>query len=345
MYKKRNNIIVSAIFLLLTLYSANVNAGTLENVKARGYLLCGVSSGVAGFSIPDQQSRWQGIDVDYCRAVASAIFNDPDKVRFVALTPKEKYPALSSKQIDMLARNSTWTFSRDVGMSFEFPAINYYDGQGFMVNVKKNPGVTKATDLDGATVCVQAGTTSELNLSDYFTANKISYEPLVFDKFSEINAAYDAGRCDVYTTDNSSLYGIRLQLSAPDDHKVLPDIISKEPLAVMVRDDDPKWTNIVKWVHNVIVNAEEFGITKDNVVEMKNSSNPSIRRFLGVEKSSDLGKDLNLSKDWIIYVISGVGNYGEIFERNLGKDSVLNVPRGLNELWTKGGLMYGIPVR
>lgn len=344
MFKKFKRITIT--FLIMSgCYMVAPQASTLQDVKDRGYLLCGVSSGLAGFSIPDETGVWQGLDVEYCRAIASAVFNDPKKVRFIALAPKEKYPSLISKQVDVLARNSTWTFSRDVDMPINFPAINYYDGQGFMVNSKKLPEVKSAKDLNGATICVQAGTTTELNLADYFSTNNMQYEPLVFDKFSEVNAAYDAGRCDAYTTDRSSLYGVRLQLSEPSDHTVLDDLVSREPLAVMVRDDDKEWETIVRWVHNVLLNAEEFGVTKANVEEMTKSNNPNVRRFLGVEKGAELGKNLNLSNQWIVQVIKGTGNYGEIFDRSLGEGSLLKIPRGLNAQWNAGGLMYAIPVR
>lgn len=339
--------IVSAILatLLVSLTFVSAKASTLSEVKARGYLQCGVNTGLVGFAIPNEKGVWTGFDVDYCRAVAAAVFGDGAKVKFIPLSSKERFSALQSGEIDVLIRNTTWTMGRDVSLGIEFTGVNYYDGQGFMVNSKKNPGITSATQLSGATICVQSGTSTELTLADYFKNNKMDYTPVVFEKFNEINAAYDAGRCDVYTTDQSSLYALRLQLSAPNDNAVLPQIISKEPFGPAVRQGDPEWANIVRWTSYALINAEEYGITQQNVEEMTRSDNPDVRRMLGVETGTDIGKDIGLDKGWVINVIKNVGNYGEIFERNIGQETPLKIARGINALWTKGGLMYGIPMR
>ncbi|MBH0236577.1 amino acid ABC transporter substrate-binding protein [Methylobrevis albus] len=316
-------------------------AATLDDVKAKGFLQCGVSTGLAGFSNPDDAGEWTGLDVDYCRAIAAAIFNDPKAVKFSALSAKERFTALQSGEIDVLVRNSTWTMSRDTQLGLAFAGVNYYDGQGFMV--KKGLGVASAKELDGASVCVQTGTTTELNLSDYFKANGLTYNPVVFEKLEEVNAAYDAGRCDVYTTDASGLYAIRLTFSNPDEHVVLPEIISKEPLGPVVRQGDGQWFNIVKWTHNALLNAEEAGITQANVEEMKSSENPDVKRLLGLD--GGFGESIGLSNDWVVNIVKGVGNYGELFERNVGTTSPLGIARGQNALWTDGGLQYAPPVR
>ncbi|MBD9538911.1 amino acid ABC transporter substrate-binding protein [Ensifer sp. ENS04] len=328
---------------ILTLAAADASATTLENVKAKGFVQCGVHEGLAGFGAPDANGNYQGFDIDYCHAVAAAIFGDPSKVKYTLTTTKDRFTALQSGEIDMLARNSTWSLSRDTALGFNFRAVNYYDGQGFMV--RKNLNVTSALELSGAAVCVHAGTTTELNLADYFKSNNLKYNPVVFEKSDEVIGAYDSGRCDVYTTDQSGLYGTRLTLKNPDEHVILPELISKEPLALVVRQGDDQWFDIVNWVHYALVNAEDFGITQANVEEMKASENPDIKRFLGAEADSKLGTDLGLSNDWAVNVIKAVGNYGEVFERNLGQSSPLKIERGLNALWNKGGLQYGPPVR
>lgn len=320
------------------------SATTLETVKAKGFLQCVVNSGLAGFAQPDAAGNWNGFDVDYCRAVAAAIFNDPTKVKFTPTTAQTRFPALQSGEGDVLFRNTTWTISRDTALGFNFRTVNYYDGQGFMVPKKLE--VKSALELSGAAVCVQSGTTTELNLADYFKANNLQYNPVVFEKLEEVNAAYAAGRCDVYTTDQSGLYSIRLGLSNPDEHVILPEIISKEPLGPAVRQGDDQWFDIVSWTHYALVQAEEFGITKANVDEIKASTtNPDIKRFLGVEKDSKIGTDLGLTNDWAYNIIKGVGNYGEVFERNIGEGSSLKIKRGLNALWSKGGLQYAPPIR
>ncbi len=325
--------------------ASGASADTLSDVKAKGFLQCGVNTGLLGFSSPNDKGEWSGFDVDYCRAVASAIFGDPAKVKFTPLNAKERFTALQSGEIDVLIRNTTWTISRDTALGLDFAGINYFDGQGFMINSKKLSGINSALQLSGASICVQAGTTTEMNMADYFRANKMEYNPVVFEKIEEANAAYDSGRCDAYTTDQSSLYGVRLALANPDDHVILPEIISKEPFGLTVRQGDSKWTDVVRWVHNALLNAEEYGITQANVEEMKKSDNPDIKRLLGVEADTKIGTDLGLENDWVVKIIKGVGNYGEIFERNIGSGSPLKIARGINAQWNKGGLQYGIPVR
>ena len=300
----------------LALTASVASASTLDDVKAKGFVQCGVNTGLAGFASPNDKGEWTGFDIDVCKAVAAAIFGDASKVKYTPTTAKERFTALQSGEIDLLSRNTTWTLSRDTALGFNFAGVNYYDGQGFMINAKKLPGVNSALQLSGASVCVQTGTTTELNLADYFKANKMEYNPVVFEKLDEVNAAYDSGRCDVYTTDQSGLYAIRLTLAAPDDHVVLPEIISKE-----------------------------LGITQANVEEMKSSANPEIKRVLGQEADSKLAADLGLSNDWVVNIVKAVGNYGESFERNIGAGSPLKIARGLNQLWSKGGILYAPPIR
>lgn len=321
------------------------SAGTLDTVKQKGFLQCGVSTGLAGFSAPDDKGDWKGIDADFCRAVAAAVFGDASKVKFTPLSAKERFTALQSGEIDLLSRNTTWTSNRDSALGLDFVGVTYYDGQGFMINAKKLPGVNSALQLSGAAVCVQSGTTTELNLADYFKKNKMEYNPVVFEKLEEVNAAYDAGRCDAYTTDQSGLYGIRLTLSSPADHVVLPEIISKEPLGPAVRQGDDQWAHIARWTYFALLNAEEAGITQANVEEMKTSTDPNIQRLLGTEPDGKYGADLGLSNDWVVNIVKAVGNYGEMFERNVGSGSPLKIARGINALWTKGGLQYGPPIR
>ncbi len=316
------------------------NAGTLDQVKARGQLICGSNPGLAGFALPNDQGVYKGLDVDECRALAAAIFNDPNKVKFLPINAKDRPTILASGEIDVLIRNTTWTLSRETGGMF-FTGINFYDGQGFMV--KKKLGVNSALKLDGASVCVQQGTTTELNLADYFRAHNMKLEAVVFATDDEATKAYDTGRCDAYTTDASGLYSERLKMSNPDDNIVLPEIISKEPLGPSVRKDDVQWFEIVQWTHYALLTAEELGVTQANVDEKLKSDNPSIRRLLGVE--GDFGKGLGLTNDWAYRIIKAVGNYGEIFDRNVGKDSPIKISRGLNALWNKGGLQYAPPIR
>ena len=315
-------------------------AGTLDQIKARGVLVCGANPGLAGFGLPDDQGVWKGLDVDECRALAAAIFNDPTKVKFLPINAKDRPTILASGEIDVLIRNTTWTMSRQLAGMF-FTGVNFYDGQGFMT--RKSLGVDSALKLDGASICVQQGTTTELNLADFFRANNMKLEAVVFATDEEATRAYDSGRCDAYTTDASGLYSERLKMSKPDDHIVLPEIISKEPLGPSVRRDDIPWFQIVQWAHFALVTAEELGVTQANVDEMLKSQNPNIRRLLGVE--GDFGKNLGLSNDWAYQIIKAVGNYGEIFERNVGMGSPIKIKRGLNALWNKGGLQYAPPIR
>ncbi|WP_411956275.1 amino acid ABC transporter substrate-binding protein [Arvimicrobium flavum] len=321
------------------------SAATLENVKEKGFVQCGVNTSQAGFSMPDDKGDWVGFDVDFCRAVAAAVFGDGSKVKFTPLSTKDRFTALQSGEVDLLSRQTTWTLSRDTALGFNFAGVTYYDGQGFMVNAEKVPGVTSALQLSGAAVCVQSGTTTEMNLADYFKAHQMDYNPVVFEKVEEANTAYDAGRCDAFTADGASLYGIRLALSNPDDHVVLPQIISKEPLGPLVRQGDDKWFDIVKWTYYALLDTEEAGITQANVDDMMKSENPDVRRLLGVEAETKIGADLGLDNAWVVNIVKATGNYGEIFERNLGLGSRLKIARGVNELWTKGGLQYGMPIR
>ena len=328
--------IAAAVALIGTAGVASAQTKTLDTVKSRGSLTCGVNIGLAGFSQPDDKGNWTGLDVDYCKAIAAAVLGDPNKVKYVPTTAKERFTALQSGEIDVLIRNTTWTTARDSSLGLIFAGVNYYDGQGFMV--KKALGVKTAKELNGATVCVQTGTTTELNLADYFKANKMTYKPVVFEKLDETVQAYLAGRCDVYTTDQSGLYSIRVQQPKPDDHVVLPEIISKEPLGPSVRQGDDQWLTVVKWVHYALLNAEEAGITQANVGEMLNSTNPEVKRILG--KDGELGKGIGLSNDFVVNVVKAVGNYGELFERHLGLKSPLKLERQLNNLASHGGLHY-----
>ena len=317
-------------------------AGTLDDVKARGKLNCGVTTGLVGFAAPDANGVWEGFDVALCRAVAAAVFGDGNAVEFVPTTGKTRFTALASGEIDMLARNTTWTFSRDVDLKFEFVGTNYYDGQGFMV--PKALGVASAKDLDGATVCIQTGTTTELNLADFFRANNISYEPVPIETNAEAQQQYLAGACDVYTTDASGLAATRATFENPGDHILLPEIISKEPLAPLVRHGDSEWADVVRWTLNALISAEEYGITAANAEELsKGSDNPEINRILGSEGT--LGEMLGLSNDWAKKAIMVGGNYGEIFDKNIGESTAIGLSRGLNAQWTKGGLLYSPPFR
>ena len=325
----------------LALGAVSAHAATLDDVKAKGFVQCGANTGLLGFAAPDDAGNWKGFDVDYCRAIAAAVFNDAEAVKFTPLSAAERFTALQSGEVDVLARNTTWTMTRDASLGLAFTGVNYYDGQGFMV--PKALGVTSALELGGASVCVQTGTTTELNMADFFQVNGMDYNPVVFEDVAEVNAAYDSGRCDVYTTDASGLYSIRLTLTNPDDHMVLPEIISKEPLGPVVRQGDDQWFNVVKWVGFALVNAEELGVTSANVDEMKTSDNQEIRRLLGTD--GEFGTFIGLGNDWAANTIKLVGNYGEIFERNIGVSTPLKIDRGLNALWNKGGIQYAPPVR
>ena len=321
--------------------AAGVNASTLDSVKNRGALQCGVSDGLPGFSATDSAGRWQGLDADFCRAVAAAVLGDAEKVNFVSLTATERFTALQSGEIDVLSRNSTWTLTRDASLGLNFAGVNYYDGQGFLVS--KDLGVDSALELDGASVCIQSGTTTELNLADYFRMNGMSYEPVLYDTSDQTTAGFESGRCDILTSDQSQLSALRLQLSNPDAAVVLPEIISKEPLGPVVRQGDDVWFNIVKWTLFAKINAEEMGITTVNAEEMLSSDDPSVQRFLGV--SGNMGELLSLENNWAYNIVKQVGNYGEVFERTVGKGSPLNIERGVNALWTDGGIQYAPPVR
>ncbi|NLO79969.1 MAG: amino acid ABC transporter substrate-binding protein [Xanthomonadaceae bacterium] len=335
------------LFALLLLLSCGAVVGlaqaasTLEAVKQRGHLRCGVSQGLPGFSTPDGSGGWTGLDVDFCRAVAAAVLGDADKVRFAALSAKERFTALQSGEVDLLARNTTWTLSRDAELGFHFVGVLFYDGQGFMV--PKELGVTSVAELDGATICSNAGTTTELNLADWFRARGMDYQPVVFEKSDEVAAAYDAGRCDAYTTDRASLYAQRNKLKNPDAHVILPELISKEPLGPLVRRGDDQWFSIVKWTLYVLIGAEELGLTSANVEEQRQRSrHPEVQRLLSVNGNS--GQGLGLGPDWAYNIIRQVGNYGELYQRNLGR-APLGIERGLNALYTDGGLMYAPPFR
>ena len=327
--------------LAVILAAQSASAETLQTVKDRGILNCGANGTLAGFGLPDAQGNWTGLDVDVCRAVAAAIFNDASKVKFVPLSAKDRFTALQSGEVDVLVRNTTWTLSRDTSLGLNFTGVDYYDGQGFMVH--KALKVNSALELNGASVCVQQGTTTELNLADFFRAHNMQLKSVTFATANEAVKAYDAGRCDAYTTDASGLYAERLRLSNPNDHIVLPEIISKEPLGPAVRHGDDQWFDIVKWVLFAMLNAEELNITQNNVDEMVKSGNPEIRRFVGTE--GNYGEMLGLSKDWAVRIIKLVGNYGESFERNVGQGSPLKIDRGLNKLWSKGGIQYAPPIR
>jgi general L-amino acid transport system substrate-binding protein len=318
------------------------SASTLEEVVKKGELSCGISTGIAGFSSTDSMGVWKGLDVDFCKSVAAAVFNgDTSKVKYIPLTAKERFTALQSGEIDVLARATTWTATRDTSLGLNFAGVNYYDGQGFLVN--KKLGITSAKELSGATFCIQAGTTSELNLTDYFQANDMEYRAVTYDTSGQTVNGFKSGRCDVITSDASQLYGLKLKLDDPDSAIVLPEIISKEPLGPVVRQGDDEWLNIIRWTMFAILEAEELGVSSANVDAMLKSENPSIMRLLGT--SGTAGENLGLKGDWVYQIVKHVGNYGESFDRNVGKDSPLNIDRGLNRLWNQGGLMYSMPVR
>ncbi|MBO6755396.1 MAG: amino acid ABC transporter substrate-binding protein [Roseibium sp.] len=321
--------------------ATSASATTLDDVKAKGFIQCGVSQGLPGFSNPDAQGNWTGIDVDFCRAMAAAIFDDTTAVKFTPLSAKERFTALQSGEIDVLSRNTTWTMTRDTSLGLNFAGVNYYDGQGFMV--RKDLGVTSALELSGASVCTNTGTTTELNVADYFRANNMPYEIVAFEKADEVVAAYDAGRCDVYTTDASGLYAQRLKLTNPGDHIVLPEIISKEPLGPVVRQGDDQWFNVARWTLNAMINAEELGVSSENVDSMMSTDNPGIKRLLGVEGS--FGENIGLTNDWAARIIKHVGNYAESFNANVGPDTPLGISRGVNALWSDGGVLYAAPIR
>jgi len=338
--------LAGAVGVVAALISGQAMAGKdLDAIKARGTLICGVMEGTAGFAMPDSQGKWTGLDVDVCRAVAAAIFGDSTKVKYTPLTSQLRFTAIQSGEVDMLSNNTTATLTRDTALGLDFTAVTYYDGQGFLVN--KKLGVKSAKELNGATVCVAPGTTTELNLADYFRANKMTFKPVVIEKVEEVRAAFFSGRCDVYTNDSSSLYATRASNVPPPataaDYIILPEIISKEPLAPAVRHGDNQFADIVRWSQYAMIEAEEYGIDSKNVDEMLKSDNPSIKRILGV--TPGMGKALGVDEKWVYNIVKQVGNYGESFERNVGKDTPLKIERGLNALWSKGGLQYAEPIR
>ncbi|WP_087025514.1 amino acid ABC transporter substrate-binding protein [Thaumasiovibrio subtropicus] len=335
--------VLTTLAASVALYSASSVAaeGTLDKVMKQGYVQCGVSTGLPGFSNPNAKGEWEGLDVEFCQAIAAATLGDKSKVKYIPLTAKERFTALQSGEIDVLSRNTTWTLQRDTALGLNFAGVNYYDGQGFMV--KKELGVTSAKELDGAAVCVQSGTTTELNLADYFRTMGMKYEPVVFDTAAQTSKGFDAGRCDVLTTDQSGLYALRLTLSDPNSAAVLPEVISKEPLGPVVRQGDDQWFNIVKWTLNAMIAAEEFGVTSANVDSMKSSNNPDIKRLIGLDGPK--GSGLGIRDDWGYQVIKQVGNYSESFERTVGLDSPLQISRGLNALWNNGGILFAPPIR
>ncbi|HLW90046.1 MAG TPA: amino acid ABC transporter substrate-binding protein [Roseiarcus sp.] len=333
--------IVAASLAAIAGSAGAARAGTLETVRQRDALICGVSQGVPGFSAADDKGAWSGFDVDFCRALAAATLGDANKVRFVALSADQRFDALKDKQIDVLSRNSTWTMGRETELGLAFVGVDYYDGQGFLVPKAKH--VQSALELDGSKVCVQSGTTSELNAADFFSGNHMTMQAVVTPTVAELQQAYQSGRCDVMTTDVSGLYAIRTELAKPEDHIILADVISKEPLGPVVRQDDVTWFTIVKWVNFALLDAEEMGITSATIDEALKSQKPDVRRFVGAE--GDFGKQLGLTPAWAVAAVKAGGNYGEIFERNLGAKSKLGIPRGLNELWNNGGIQYAPPIR
>jgi general L-amino acid transport system substrate-binding protein len=328
-----------ATFVFAT-FNANANQ-TRENVIKRGSLNCGVSQGVPGFSNADASGKWTGLDVDFCRALAAAVLGDPNKVKYTPLSAKDWFEVLKAGDIDVLARNTTWTLARDGGLAVDFVGVNFYDGQGFMV--RKAANINSAKKLNNVKVCLETGTTTELNLRDYFNANKLKYEQIGFTKADDAVAAYDAGRCEVYTTDKSGIAANRTKTKNPSDHIILPETISKEPLGPVVRGNDENWANIARWTLNVMIEAEEYNVTKTNIDSLKGSADPVIKRLLGLE--GDLGKSLNLDNNWSYNIVKMVGNYGESYEANVGTKTPVNLPRALNASWRKGGILYAPPVR
>jgi general L-amino acid transport system substrate-binding protein len=330
-------VLVGAVAVAYQLYDTR----TLKRTIRRGEVLCGVNKGLPGFSIPDDKGKWSGFDVDFCRAVAAAIFDDPSKAKFVPLDANERFRELQSRKVDILSRNSTWNMSREENYDLYFPAVAYYDGQGFMLPRSRN--IDSALELSGSKVCVQAATTTELNLADYFKANNMKYEEMKFPQLDEAVKAYEAGKCDTFTADVSQLHALRINLAKPNDHTILPDVISKEPLAPVVRQRDDDWMMIVKWTLYAMLNAEELGVNSKNIDEALKSKKPEVMRLVGNE--GNYGEDLGLTRDWAARIIRHVGNYGEMYERNVGSESKLHIPRGLNQLWNAGGIQYAPPIR
>ena len=338
---KKLGLVAASAVISVTMAGTAFASTTLNAVKERGYVQCGVTTGVPGYSNPDDKGNWKGMDVDVCRGVAAATLGDADKVKYIPLNAKERFTALQSGEIDMLSRVTTWTLTRDSSLGLNFAGVTYYDGQGFMIN--KDLGVKSALELDGASLCIQSGTTTELNAADYFRANNMQFEPVVFDTADQTVKGFEAGRCDVLTSDQSQLYALRIKLANPSGATVLPEIISKEPLGPVVRQGDDGWFNIVKWSLFAMVNAEEMGLTSGNIDSKMKMSDPSIDRFVG--KEGIKGSGLGLGDDWAYQIVKQVGNYGEAFDRNLGMGSPLKIERGLNALWNKGGLQYAPPIR
>ena len=333
---------VAAAAVLASTGAYAAEGDTLRTVKQRGELICGVNPGLVGFAAPDANGNWSGFDISLCRAIAAAVVGDPNKVRFVPTTGQTRFTALSSGEVDVLTRNSTWSFQRDTELALDFPAVNYYDGQGFLV--RKDLGVTSAKELDGATVCIQTGTTTELNLADYFRANNITYQPVNIDSNAEGEQQYLAGACDAYTTDASGLAATRAAFADPENHIILPEIISKEPLAPAVRHGDNNWGDIVRWTLFALVAGEEYGVTSANIEELsKSSTNPEVQRLLG--QTDNPGGMIGLDAEWAKRAIMANGNYGEIFAATIGEQTPIGLARGLNALWTQGGLMYAPPFR
>jgi general L-amino acid transport system substrate-binding protein len=333
-------IVTLALLAGLALAAEAAAAQTLSTVQARGVLVCGVTQGLPGFSTPDDRGNWTGFDVDFCRAMAAEIFNDAKKVRFSPLSAKDRFIALQSSEIDVLSRDTTWTLARDVGI-VHFGAVTYYDGQGFLVHSSLK--VNSVLELNGASICTQTATTNELNLADYFRMHRMKYEVVSFVTADETIKAYESGRCDAFTTDVSQLYAERLKLATPGDHIILPEIISKEPLGPAVRHGDDQWFDLTRWTHFAMINAEELGVSSKNIDDMLTSDQPEIKRLLGID--GNYGAQLGLTRDWVVRIVRQVGNYGEVFERNVGSGSRLGIPRGLNNLWSKGGIQYAPPIR
>jgi general L-amino acid transport system substrate-binding protein len=324
----------------LVAFASTTLAGTLDTVKSRDSLKCGVTNGLTGFSSPDKQGNWEGMDVDVCRAVAAAVLGNANKITFVPTSGKTRFTALQTGEIDMLSRVTTWTLSRDTKLGLNFAGVNLYDGQGFMV--RKSLSIKDAKELNGASICMNTGTSTETNIADFFIANNLTYKTVLFEKSSEVASAYDLGRCDVYTSDKSGLAAQRLKMQKPDDHIILEETISKEPLGPAVRHGDDEWFDVVKWTLMALIEAEELNITQENIDSFKNTNNPRIARFLGA--SGNNGKNLNLHPNWSANIVKAVGNYGEIYARNVGEQSLLKIPRGLNKLWRDGGILYAIPL-
>jgi general L-amino acid transport system substrate-binding protein len=337
---RRVGAFAAGLTVALCLTATASKASTLDTVKQRGVLNCGVSNGIIGFSISDDKGQWSGFDVDFCRAVAAAIFGDPSKVAYTPVAADQRFEALKSGKFDVLSRNSTWSFSNEADQGLVFAGVTYYDGQGFLV--PKSRKVTSALELDKSKICVKAGTTTEANVTDYFKQNKMTFEVVRFEQLPDILKAYEAGKCNVISSDVSQLHSSRLELKKPADHMILADVISKEPLGPVVRQGDDQWLNLIKWVNFAMIDAEELGLASGNIEQAKKSQKPAVRRFIGAE--GDVGKPLGLSPDWAYVVVKNVGNYGESLDRNVGKKSKLGIDRGLNQLWTMGGIQYAPPL-